>query len=121
MKAQRLVLLAQLHPAVVTTADFEDADGVRLDAALLDAAGLLEHEKLELYDGSTGTRLSCAVRKGKPGELAVCGATAQLIKPGARVTLAAWGWMKEKQALKHTPRTLRLDDDNTPLKKAKAD
>lgn len=120
MKAQRLVLLAQLHPAVVTTADFDDVDGLRLDAALVEAAGLLEHEKVELYDGSSGTRLACAVRKGKPGELAVCGATAQLIKPGARVTLAAWGWMKEKQAAKHAPRTLRLDDDNTLHKKAKA-
>ncbi len=114
VKALRLVLLGEIHPAVVTTVDFDEVDGLRLDGALLDAAGFLEHEKVELYDSGSGSRLSCQLRRGKAGagEVALCGAAAVLIKPGARVTIASFGWMKEKPALKHQPSIVRVDDEN---------
>lgn len=112
MKPLRLVLLAQVHPAVVTTVDFDDVDGLRLDATILAAAGFMPHEKVELYDATTGTRLSCVVRPGEAGEVAVCGASALLLKPGERITIASYGWLKEKQAFKHDPIRLRLDDEN---------
>ena len=113
VKALRLVLLGQIHSAVVTTADFDEVDGLRLDGALLEAAGFVEHEKVEVSDGSSGTRLSCHLRKSKKdGEVALCGAVALLIKPGARVSIASFGWMKEKAASRHEPAIVRLDDDN---------
>ena len=65
VKALRLVLLGEVHPAVVTTVDFDDADGLRLDEVLIAAAGFLEHEKVELYESSTGSRLSLHLRRGK--------------------------------------------------------
>jgi len=120
VKALRLVLLGEIHPAVVTTADFDQLDGLCLDAALVEAAGFVEHEKVELYDSGSGTRLSLQLRRGKAGEVAVCGAAAVLIKPGTRVTIASFGWMKPKPALKHQPSIVRVDEENQPLKKAKA-
>lgn len=121
VKALRLVLLGEIHPAVVTTVDFDEVDGLRLDGALLEAAGFLEHEKVEIYDSATGSRLSCQLRRGKSGEVALCGAAAVLIKPGERVTIASFGWMKEKPALKHQPSIVRVDDENrlVPGKKSK--
>jgi aspartate 1-decarboxylase len=110
VKALRLVLLGEVHPAVVTDADFDE--GLRLDSELIEAAGFLEYEKVEVYDLSNGSRLSCQLRKGKRGEVTVCGATAQLIKPGGRVTIASYGWMKEKAASKHEPSLVRVDDEN---------
>jgi aspartate 1-decarboxylase len=114
VKALRLVLLGELHPAVVTTVDFDEVDGLRLDGELLDAAGFIEHEKVELYDISTGSRLSCQLRRGKDGsgEVALCGAAALLIKPGELLTIASFGWMKRKAASRHEPRMVRLDDEN---------
>lgn len=120
VKALRLVLLGEVHPAVVTTVDFDDADGLRLDADLIAAAGFVEHEKVELSDLSTGTRLSIQVRRGKASEVGVCGAAALLIKPGTRLTLASFGWMKEKAASKHQPSIVRVDEENRPVKKSKA-
>lgn len=122
VKALRLVLLGEIHSAVVSTVDFDDVDGLRLDPELLAAAGFVEHEKVEVYDLATGTRLSCQVRKGKKGEVGLCGAAALLIKPGERITVACFGWMKEKAALKHQPLVLRVDDENhvVPSKKSKA-
>lgn len=112
MKALRLVLLGQIHPAVVTTVDFDQVDGLRLDGELLEAAGFVEHEKVELYAASSGSRFSCQLKRGKGREVALCGASALLIKPGERVTIASFGWMKEKPALKHQPRMVRVDDEN---------
>lgn len=119
MKALRLVLLGEIHSAVVTTVDFDDVDGLRLDGELLEAAGFVEHEKVELYDLSTGSRLSCQLRraKGGSGEVGLCGAAALLIKPGERVSIASFGWMKEKPALRHQPVVVRVDDDNRLLQK----
>ena len=123
MKALRLVLLGEVHPAVVTTVYFGDVDGLRLDPELLDAAGFVEHEKVELSDLSNGTRLSARVRRGKSGEVAPCGAAALLIKPGSRLTIASFGWMKEKAVSKHEPLMVRVDDENRllPAKKSKGD
>lgn len=118
VKALRLVLLGEIHPAVVTDVQFDERDGLRLDSALVEAAGFVEHEKVELYDSSSGTRLSLQLRRGKAGEVAVCGAAAVLIKPGSRVTIASFGWMKAKASSKHQPSIVRLDDENRPVKKA---
>jgi aspartate 1-decarboxylase len=106
------VLLGEIHPAVVTTVYFDEVDGLRLDPELLEAAGFVEHEKVELYDLTSGTRLSSTLRKGKSGEVAPCGAVALLIKPGGRVTIASFGWMKEKAASKHEPLIVRVDEEN---------
>lgn len=119
MKAQRLVLLGQVHGATITRADVDATDGVRLPDALFDAAGFAAHEKVEVYCLESGTRLGCeAVAGAKPGELEVGGAAALLLKPGARVVIAAWGWVKGKQAIKHEPVVVRVDDDNAPLRGA---
>ena len=120
VKALRLVLLGEVHPAVVTTVDFDELDGLRLDSALVDAAGFIEHEKVELYDTSSGTRLSLQLRRGKAGEVALCGAAALLIKPSSRVSIASFGWMKAKASLKHQPSIVRVDDENKAIKKNKA-
>ena len=120
MKALRLVLLGEVHPAVVTTVDFDDADGLRLDGDLIATAGFLEHEKVELYDLSTGSRLSVQLRRGKAGEVGVCGAAALLIKAGSRITIASFGWEKDKAASKHQPSIVRVDEENRPVKKSKA-
>ncbi len=113
MKAQRLVLLAELHGATLTRADLEGDDGLQLPAALLDACGFIVNEKVDVYCLESGTRLSCRVQAGaKAGDVNVGGAAAQLLHPGARVVIASWGWVKEKQALKHEPRLVRVDEGN---------
>ena len=113
MKAQRLMLLSQVNGATITRADLSLDDGLRLASELFDAAGFLEHEKVELYCLESGVRLSCAIRTGaSAAELEVGGAAAHLLRPGAKVTISTWAWLKEKQALKHEPRLLHVDDDN---------
>lgn len=116
MKASRLMLLGAVHRLVVTHVDFAGLDGLVLDAALAEAAGFLAHEKVELHDVSSGTRLACQLRLAErdSGRVETCGAVALLIKPGAQVSLASYGWMKPKAAAKHQPRIVNVDEENRP-------
>jgi aspartate 1-decarboxylase len=115
-KSLRNVLLGTLQSAVVTRADLDGPDGVSLDSALLDAAGFVEHEKVDLVDLTNGSRLAAPVTAAARGsaEVAVGGAVAQLVRPGDLVTLSAFGWMKEKQVRKHAPRIIKVDAQNRP-------
>lgn len=108
-KATRLMLLAVVHRVVVTAVDFDATDGVVLDAALAEAAGFLEHEKLELTSATNGARFATNVRFGSKGELAVHGAGAHHVKPGDTVDLAAYGWMKAKAASKHAAKVVEAE------------
>lgn len=112
MKAQRLMLLGQVHGVTVARADFSLDDGVTVAASLVEEAGFVEHEKVEISCLETGARLSCAVRGGEleRGEVEVGGAAAHLLKPGAKVVISAFGWLKGKQAAKHHPARVRVND-----------
>ncbi len=114
MKASRLMLLGEVHRAVVTRADFDDVDGLHLDSAIAEAAGFFDHEKVELHDVSTGTRLGCHVRFAAPGSgtVALTGAAAHHVKPGELISISSFGWMKGKAAAKHQPRMVNVDDEN---------
>ncbi len=115
MKAQRLVLLSQLHGVTVTGADFEGLDGLTLPGPLFEVAAFSPSEKVDVYCLESGSRLSCEVRSGGArATVTASGATAHLLKPGARVVVSAWGWVKGKQALKHQPRVVHVDADNAP-------
>lgn len=111
MKAQRLMLLSQVHGVTVARADFSLDDGVVMNAELLEAAGFVEYEKVELSCLESGARLSCAVRGGDCAreDVEVGGAAAHLLKPGAKLIISAFGWLKSKQAAKHRPTLVRVD------------
>lgn len=109
-KTQRQVLLGTIHHAAVTRSDAEGPDSLRLSSALAEAAGFLPNEKIELYDGTSGARLSLRLVLGEDvGALEVSGPAAQLVQAGDQVTLSVFGWMREKSAARHEPRVVRVD------------
>lgn len=120
-KTLRQLLLGKIHRAVVTRADLDYVGSITIDRDLIDAAGFLENEKVDIYDVTNGSRLATYVIPAErgTGEIGINGAAAHLVKPGDLVIIAAYGWMKEKQAKKHQPRIVLVDEQNRPLKVAK--
>lgn len=107
------MLLCEVRGLTVTRLDFDDSDGLALDERVLEAAGLVANEKVDVFATNNGTRFACRIRASStPGELAVTGASAYLLKPGDTVALSSFGWMKGKAALKHEPNTLVVGADN---------
>ena len=68
----------------------------------MDAANLMEGEKVQIVNNNNGERFETYVIRGQKGSgvIGINGAAAHLVKPGDLVIIAAYGWMKEKAARK---------------------
>jgi aspartate 1-decarboxylase len=110
----RHFLLGKIHRARVTRADVDYVGSVTVDVGLMEAAGLLENEKVDIYDVTNGARLSTYVIPGArgSGEIGINGAAARLVSAGDLVILAAYGWMTTEEAALHRPRVVHVDDKN---------
>ena len=114
---RRRMFLGKIHRAVVTHADLEYEGSCTIDADLLDAAGMLEHEELHVWNVTQGTRLVTYTLAGPRGSGVVCinGAAAHLNRPGDLVILATFAEMEEDEARRHVPRVVRVDGKNRLL------
>jgi aspartate 1-decarboxylase len=110
----RQFLLGKVHRATVTRADVGYVGSVTVDVDLMEAAGLLENEKVDIYDVTNGARLSTYVIPGArgSGEVGINGAAAHLVKAGDLVILAAYGWLTAEEAASHRPRVVHVDSRN---------
>jgi aspartate 1-decarboxylase len=110
----RHFLLGKIHRASVTRADLDYVGSITIDVALMEAAGLLENEKIDIYDVTNGARLSTYVIPGRrgSGEIGINGAAAHLVERGDLVILASYGWMTAEEAARHRPRVVHVDAKN---------
>lgn len=107
-------MTSKIHRATVTQADLHYVGSVTVDADLLDAAGLLENEKVAIVDITNGARLETYVIRGQAGsgEIKINGAAAHLVNPGDLVILIAYGLFDAAEAAAHTPTVVHVDDKN---------
>lgn len=110
----RQFLLGKVHRATVTRADLHYVGSITLDPLLIEAAGFLENEKIDIYDVTNGSRISTYVIPGTSGsgEVGINGAAAHLVNPGDLVILAAYGWLDEAEAARHAPSVVFVDEHN---------
>jgi aspartate 1-decarboxylase len=106
--------LGKIHRATVTRADIDYVGSITIDEDLIEAAGFLENEKIDIYDVTNGARLSTYVIPGKrgSGEIGINGAAAHLVKPGDLVIIANYGWMTEQEAQLRRPNVVHVDGRN---------
>ena len=111
---------SKIHRATVTHADLEYEGSVTIDADLLEAAEILPHETVHVWNVTRGTRLVTYALKGPRGSRAICvnGAAAHLNKPGDMVILATFADMTPEEARRHEPTVVRVDADNRPVSDA---
>jgi len=116
----RHFLLGKIHRCVVTRADLDYVGSITIDPVLIQAAGFLENEKIDIYDVTNGSRLSTYVIPGEPGsgEIGRNGAAAHLVQAGDLVILAAYGWMTEEEAAARRPKVVFVDAHNRILETA---
>jgi aspartate 1-decarboxylase len=110
----RHFLLGKIHRATVTRADLDYVGSITVDLDLVEAAGFMENEKIDIYDVTNGARLSTYVIPGVrgSGEIGINGAAAHLVKPGDLVILASYGWMTAEEAAANRPRVVHVDGKN---------
>ena len=118
---QRHFLLGKIHRATVTRADIDYVGSITIDVDLMEAAGFLENEKVDIYDVTNGARLSTYVIPGARGrgEVGINGAAAHLVANGDLVIVAAYGWMTGEEAAVHRPRVVHVDAKNRVVELAR--
>jgi len=115
----RLTLLkSKLHRATVTSADLNYEGSIAIASELRRAAGLLLHERVEIYNVNNGERFATYVIGGrKRGEIMVNGAAARLVQPRDEVIIAAYADFDPDEAKTHQPVVVLLDKKNRPKRK----
>lgn len=113
----RYILLSKLHRGTVTECDLNYNGSIKIDEDLLDASGMRESERVEIFNVNNGARFSTYIIKGKrgSGELAINGAAARMAAVGDKIIVINYGLMDDGEARNHKPRIIVLDDRNHPL------
>jgi aspartate 1-decarboxylase len=116
----RPMLLGKIHRATVTEADLHYVGSCTVDVDLLDAAGLLPGQQVDVVDVTNGARLTTYVIPGERGGGTVCinGAAAHLVHPGDVVILIAYGLLDDAEAHSHAPRVVFVDADNRVVERS---
>ena len=75
----RTMLKSKIHRATVTDSDLHYVGSITIDAELLEAADILEHEQVHVLDIDNGARFETYAIEGGPGDVILNGAAARLI------------------------------------------
>lgn len=94
------VLKSKIHRVRVTQADLNYVGSITIDEDLLDAAGMIEGEKVQILDINNGERLETYIIKGERGSGCIClnGAAARKVQPGDIVIIMAYASMPYEEA-----------------------
>ena len=114
----RIMMKSKIHRATVTQADLDYVGSVTIDAALLDAAELLEGEQVAIVDNTNGARIETYVIPGPRGSgmIGINGAAAHLIHPGDMVIIMSYALMDDAEARALVPRVVHVDEKNRIVK-----
>lgn len=105
------VLKSKIHNVTVTGADLNYVGSVTIDEDLIDAAGLVEYEKVHILDRNNGERLVTYVIKGARGSGEIClnGPAARRIAVGDVVIIMAFASITTEEAVSFKPHIIFPD------------
>src|SRR5437868_6160647 len=114
----RIMMKSKIHRATVTQADLDYVGSVTLDAALMEAADLLEGEQVAIVDITNGARIETYVIPGERGSgvIGINGAAAHLVHPGDLVIIMSYAVLTDAEARALKPRVVHVDEQNRVVK-----
>lgn len=108
------VLKSKIHRVTVTEADLNYIGSITIDEALMEAAQLLENEKVQVVNLNNGARLETYIIKGKRDSGIIClnGPAARLCAVGDVIIIISYALMTPQEAKAHTPVAIFPRDGN---------
>lgn len=99
------VLKSKIHRVTVTQANLNYVGSITIDEALLEAANIIEGEKVQIVDVNNGERLETYVIKGERGRGDIClnGAAARKVAVGDTVIIISYARMDFEEAKTFRP------------------
>lgn len=107
---------SKLHQMKVTEADLHYEGSITIDQDLLDEAGILPYEKVQVLNITNGSRLETYTISGERGSRVCClnGAAARLTQVGDRIIVISYAEMTPEEAKEHKPKVVIVDENNDP-------
>ncbi len=114
----RIMMKSKIHRATVTQADLDYVGSVTLDAALMEAADLLEGEQVAIVDITNGARIETYVIPGPRGSgvIGINGAAAHLVHPGDLIIIMSYAVVTDAEARAMKPHVVHVDERNRVVK-----
>ena len=112
------MLKAKIHRATVTQAELDYVGSITVDMDLLEQAGILEYEKVQIVDVNNGSRFETYTIAGERGSGVMClnGAAARMVQTGDKIILMAYAQVTPEEASELPPTVLFVDEKNKVTK-----
>jgi aspartate 1-decarboxylase len=109
------VLKSKIHRVKVTEANLHYIGSITIDEALLEAANMIENEKVQVLNIDNGERLETYIIKGTRGSGMIClnGPAARRVSVGDTVIVVSYASMDFEEAKKYKPTIVFPKEDNT--------
>jgi len=113
------VLKSKIHRATITDANLNYIGSITIDEDLLDAANMIEFEKVQVVNNNNGERLETYIIKGERGTGTIClnGAAARKAQPGDVVIIVSYAQMEFEEAKRFKPSIVFPDTQTNKLVK----
>lgn len=104
----------KIHKAVVTEANLNYVGSITIDRDLMDGAGMIEGERVQIVNNFNGERIETYVIEGERGSGVIClnGAAARRVQVGDEVIIISYCWIGEEEAKKLIPKIVFVDKEN---------
>ena len=111
---QLTLLKSKLHRACVTHAELDYEGSCAIDRELMELAGILPFEQIQVYDVTNGERFTTYAIEAEPGSriISVNGAAAHKASPGDRVIICTYAQLDAAEALSFRPALVYLNEQN---------
>ncbi|MDG5800889.1 aspartate 1-decarboxylase [Marinilabiliaceae bacterium ANBcel2] len=111
------VVKSKLHNVTVTEANLNYVGSITIDEDLMDAANIMEHEKVQVVNNNNGERIETYVIKGERGSGVIClnGAAARKVAVGDVVIIITYAMMSVGEAKEFEPVFIFPDTDTNML------
>ena len=101
------MLKGKIHRATVVQAELDYVGSITVDEELLEAAGILEYEKVQIVDVNNGI---CGERGS--GMICLNGAAARCVSTGDKIIIMAYAQYEQEEARTHKPAVVFVDEEN---------
>ena len=111
------VVKSKIHRVTVTEANLNYIGSITIDEDLMDAANLIENEKVQIVNNNNGERFETYIIKGERGTGVIClnGAAARKVQPGDVVIIMSYALMDFEEAKTFRPAVVFPDTATNKL------
>lgn len=108
------VFKSKIHRVKVTEANLNYVGSVTIDEALMEAANIIENEKVQIVNNNNGERLETYVIKGERNSGVIClnGAAARKVQVGDIILIISYALLPFEEAKQYQPITVFPDENN---------